>query len=105
MKVSWRQAATYRGILALMLFAAAACAGQQQETAPPTAAAADEAIPPTASPYDALPDDVQTVMDKPFTGDFDALVTRRAIRAAVTFNRTHYFIDHQGRCAESPTSH
>jgi len=93
MKVSWRQAATYRGILALMLFAAAACAGQQQETAPPTAAAADEAIPPTASPYDALPDDVQTVMDKPFTGDFDALVKRRLIRVGVTFNRTHYFVD------------
>ncbi len=32
-------------------------------------------------------------MDKPFTGDFDALVKRRAIRVAVTFNRTHYFID------------
>ena len=32
-------------------------------------------------------------MDKPFTGDFDAMVKRRAIRVAVTFNRTHYFID------------
>ena len=32
-------------------------------------------------------------MDKPFTGDFDALVKRRSIRVAVTFNRTHYFID------------
>ena len=32
-------------------------------------------------------------MDKPFTGDFDAQVARRAIRVAVTFNRTHYFID------------
>jgi membrane-bound lytic murein transglycosylase MltF len=32
-------------------------------------------------------------MDKPFTGDFDEMVKRRAIRAAVTFNRTHYFID------------
>ncbi len=32
-------------------------------------------------------------MDEPFTGDFDALVKRRAIRAGVTFNRTHYFID------------
>ena len=29
----------------------------------------------------------------PFTGDFDELVKRRAIRVAVTFNRTHYFID------------
>ena len=32
-------------------------------------------------------------MDKPFTGDFDALVARRSIRVGVTFNRTHYFID------------
>ena len=32
-------------------------------------------------------------MDKPFTGDFDEMVKRRVIRAAVTFNRTHYFID------------
>ena len=32
-------------------------------------------------------------MDKPFTGDFDEMVQRRAIRVGVTFNRTHYFID------------
>ncbi len=32
-------------------------------------------------------------MDKPFTDDFDAMMKRRAIRVAVTFNRTHYFID------------
>ncbi len=32
-------------------------------------------------------------MDKPFLDDFDAMVKRRAIRVAVTFNRTHYFID------------
>ena len=32
-------------------------------------------------------------MDKPFTGDFDEMVKRRVIRVAVTFNRTHYFID------------
>jgi hypothetical protein len=50
-------------------------------------------IPATASPFDALPDAVRGVMDKPFTGDFDDLVKRRAIRVGVTFNRTHYFID------------
>ena len=32
-------------------------------------------------------------MDKPFTDDFEAMVKRRVIRVAVTFNRTHYFID------------
>ena len=36
---------------------------------------------------------MQLVLDQPFTDDFDALVKRRAIRVAVTFNRTHYFID------------
>ena len=39
------------------------------------------------------PEPVREVMDKPFTGDFDELVKRRAIRVGVTFNRTHYFID------------
>ena len=32
-------------------------------------------------------------MDKPFTGDFDEMVKRHMIRVAVTFNRTHYFVD------------
>jgi membrane-bound lytic murein transglycosylase MltF len=58
-----------------------------------TAPAADAPIPATPSPYDALPDAVRLVMDKPFTGDFDEMIKRRAIRVGVTFNRTHYFID------------
>jgi membrane-bound lytic murein transglycosylase MltF len=36
---------------------------------------------------------VQAVLEKPFVGDFDELVKRRAIRVGVTFNRTHYFVD------------
>jgi membrane-bound lytic murein transglycosylase MltF len=32
-------------------------------------------------------------MDKSFTGDLDEMIARRVIRAGVTFNRTHYFID------------
>jgi hypothetical protein len=83
----------------------ATTAATREGTVATTPSAIDAPIPQTASPYDALPEGVRLVMDEPFTGDFDALVTRRAIRAAVTFNRTHYFIDHQGRCAESPTSH
>src|SRR6185436_662675 len=58
----------------------------------------------TPSPYDALPDEVRQVFEKPFTGDFDEIIKRRAIRVAVTFNRTHYFIDHgqeRGLAAES----
>jgi membrane-bound lytic murein transglycosylase MltF len=87
-----------RAVVALLLTAITACS-DQQKAAPPAAAVAtpspaeDAAIPQTASPYDALPESVRLVMDRPFTGDFDEMVKRRAIRVAVTFNRTHYFID------------
>ena len=77
-----------------------ACSGGKEAAPPATPAtpaaapsATDAPIPPTASPYDALPEAVRLAMDKPFTGDFDALVERRSIRVGVTFNRTHYFID------------
>jgi membrane-bound lytic murein transglycosylase MltF len=87
--------------------AASACSGQKEVAPaspattvpattppPPAPAPADDApIPATASPYDALPEAVRLMMDKPFTGDFDEMVKRRAIRVGVTFNRTHYFID------------
>ena len=81
---------------ALLLMAATACA-LPPETAAPAATVTpppDGApIPPTASPFSALPEPVQKVMDQPFTGDLDALVKRRLIRVAVTYNRTHYFVD------------
>jgi membrane-bound lytic murein transglycosylase MltF len=80
----------------LVVMAATGCSGQR-DAAPPAATApqapADAPIPPTASPYDALPETVQAAMDKPFSGDFDEMVKRRLIRVGVTFNRTHYFID------------
>lgn len=88
---------TRRAFALLIVAAATACSGQKESAPGPTSApvpAADTPIPATASPYDALPEAVRLVMDKPFMGDFDALVKRRAIRVAVTFNRTHYFIDH-----------
>jgi membrane-bound lytic murein transglycosylase MltF len=91
------QSGVCRGIAALLLGAITACSGQQEAaplaTAAATPSAADAAIPETASPYDVLPEGLRLAMDQPFTGDFDALVTRRAIRVGVTFNRTHYFID------------
>jgi membrane-bound lytic murein transglycosylase MltF len=71
-----------------------ACSGQEgTSTAPATTTSWDEEIPATASPYDALPEQVRLAMDKPFTGDFDEMVKRRSIRVGVTFNRTHYFVD------------
>ena len=93
------------GVLVLLIVAAtsAACTRQQEAESPATPPAssagssnpanADAPIPTTASPYDALPESVRSVMDRPFTGDFDEMVKRRSIRAGVVFNRTHYFID------------
>ena len=100
------------GVVALLVLAApSGCTRQQDtphqptETAPATATA-PPATPDTAgpsatevpnadtpSPYDALPEAVRVLADKPFTGDIDEMVKRRTIRVAVTFNRTHYFID------------
>ena len=85
------------------MVAAAACSGQNTATPPATqqapaaqqAAGADDApLPETKSPYDALSEGARLLMDKPFTGDFDEMLKRRMIRFGVTFNRTHYFIDH-----------
>ena len=87
------------GVVALLgLTVGTACTGRQQEAPPATAtaaspSAADAPIPDTASPLDALPEAMRLMLDNPFTGDFDEMVKRRTIRVAVTFNRTHYFID------------
>ena len=77
---------------------APAPAGPQAATTPAAATAAgtavpDEPLPEVPSPYDALPAAARTLLDQPFTGDLDEMVARRVIRAGVTFNRTHYFID------------
>src|SRR4051812_23670424 len=82
-------------IIGASICAVAACgqAPPPATTAAATASAADAPIPDTASPLDGLPEAVRLVMDKPFSGDFDEMVKRRAIRVGVTFNRTHYFID------------
>jgi membrane-bound lytic murein transglycosylase MltF len=79
----WRLA-----VAALLSAALGAACGGQDATLP-----ADQSIPPTTSPLDALPDTVRSLIDKPALGDFDEMVKRRAIRVGVTFNRTHYFID------------
>jgi membrane-bound lytic murein transglycosylase MltF len=90
----------------------AACGGGQSATSAPAAAPGattpgaqtpaapaaappepDEPLPVVESPYDALPDHAREVLDQSFTGDLDEMVKRRVIRAGVTFNRTHYFID------------
>jgi membrane-bound lytic murein transglycosylase MltF len=92
-----------RFVLASLTIVAALSCGEAKQAAPPAAETprpgtaatpADEApLPATTSAYDALPEDLQNALGKPFTGDFDDLIKRRLIRVAVTFNRTHYFID------------
>jgi membrane-bound lytic murein transglycosylase MltF len=108
MSARFRRSQVCRGTLALLVSAAATACSRPQESSPPTAtesptaaavtaaaapSASDDPLPATSSPYDALPETVRLVVDRPFTGDLDAQVQRRAIRVAVTFNRTHYFID------------
>ena len=91
--------AIQRPCLRLLLFVVlvAGCSGKKEDppaaTPEATAESEEASLPPTASPYDALPQEVRLVMDNPFTGDLDEMAKRRVIRVAVTFNRTHYFID------------
>jgi membrane-bound lytic murein transglycosylase MltF len=107
MTIPLTQSGFCRVVVALLMAAAAPACSRQQEAAPSAATAppappaataasdaADAPIPDTGSPYDALPEAVRLSMDKPFTGDFDEMIKRRSIRVGVTFNRTHYFIDH-----------
>ena len=100
---------TTRALIALLaMVVATGCSGEKNATPPagqpasaaqpappaqPAPAADDAPLPATASPYDALPEGARSVMNRPFTGDFDEMVKRRMIRFGVTFNRTHYFID------------
>ena len=84
---------TKRVVALLAVAAATACSGQKKDTQPAAASVAEAPLPEVASPYDALPQGVRDTMNKPFTGDLDAMMKRRSIRVAVTFNRTHYFID------------
>jgi membrane-bound lytic murein transglycosylase MltF len=87
-------------ILAIVTLAAASCS-QHKGTAPggaqSEAAAAGGAAPgagaPAERPLEALPEELRRLADRTFTGDLDAMVKRRIIRAGVPFNRTFYFID------------
>jgi membrane-bound lytic murein transglycosylase MltF len=84
---------TKRVVALLAMAAVTACSGQKKDTQPAVASVAEAPLPEVASPFDALPQGVRDTINKPFTGDLDALMKRRSIRVAVTFNRTHYFVD------------
>ena len=94
-----------RTVVVAFVAAAAACSGQksgQTAASSPSTPPGQPAAVPTGDAtadsdpnqmYDDLPEDMRRIVDTRFTGDFDELVKRRVIRIAVTFNRTHYFID------------
>src|SRR3569832_263710 len=80
----------------------AATADTSATPAPGAATSAPAAAPAAAKPEEefstpvyetVLPEDLRSVIDTSFTGDFDEMVKRRIIRVGVTFNRTFYFID------------
>src|SRR6187431_291264 len=66
----------FRQFLAVQLtaWAAVGCSGPRE--AVPAATESSDA----PSPQDAFPEAVRAILDKPFKGDFDELVKRRAIR-------------------------
>jgi membrane-bound lytic murein transglycosylase MltF len=70
----------------------AAVSGAASSDAAVSGAAAAE---PVASPETTLdlPDSLRRQIDETFTGDLDAMLNRRLIRAGVPFNRTFFFID------------
>ena len=84
-----------RLLAAAIVIFASACSGNAP--APEAAAAAKSAEAKSADPAagneSALPEDVRGRIDQPFTGDLEAMASRRVIRAGVPFNRTFFFID------------
>jgi ABC-type amino acid transport substrate-binding protein len=95
-----------RAWLTVVLFSGVAlvvtgCSGSTPK-APAEQAPAATAAPAAAKPAEAteasalesaLPEGIQALLSKPFTGDFDEMVERRLIRLGVTYNRTFYFVD------------
>jgi membrane-bound lytic murein transglycosylase MltF len=71
-----------------------ACGGEKP--APPAApqppVEAEAPLPPSALDTN-LPPSLRDRLLQPFSGDLDAMVTRRVVRIGVPFNRTFYFVD------------
>src|SRR3954463_1148756 len=83
--------ATLGSILLPLLLLAASCSPHKSHDGQPKAAAAAAISEPEFQ--GALDKSLQSIIDRNFTGDFDALIARRVIRVAVPFNRTFYFVD------------
>jgi membrane-bound lytic murein transglycosylase MltF len=78
-------------LAALLLVLALPGCSKPPDKQGPNAQASAQAAPNTE--LAALPSDLRAIVDRTFTGDLDAMVQRRIIRAGVPFNRTFYFID------------
>ena len=94
------------GVLAALVLAGCSRPEQQAPAAepkPPAPAPAASPAPSSAATAPAdelqaaeaspLPEELQGIIEQPFTGDFDAMIARRVIRVGATFNRTFYFVD------------
>jgi membrane-bound lytic murein transglycosylase MltF len=96
MRARWSAALRRNAAIGLLsAIAASACSPSHQAEKQRVAHAAAQASAAEAPPaYEAaLPADLRSLIDKPFTGDFNEMIKRRLIRVGVPFNRTFYFID------------
>ena len=73
----------------------AATTAADPEPAPSATAPTADPSPAAEGPQSFLDQDAArlTALNQPFFGDFDAMLERRVIRAVVTYNHTHYFLD------------
>ncbi|HEX7853752.1 MAG TPA: transporter substrate-binding domain-containing protein [Sphingobium sp.] len=81
-------------LLILTVIAVAGGCSERPPTPKQSNAASAQPNEPTAPTYAAsVPPAIRAMIDRTFTGDMDAMIQRRIIRAGVPFNRTFYFID------------
>lgn len=78
-----------------LLLATAACSTGPATNAPSSNSAVAESA-PTEGTEPEQPEMIAKALE-PFTGDYDAMVERRYVRALVPYSRTLYFVDDHGR--------
>lgn len=85
-------------VLALVLTLVATSCGGQSVHSPATGntATAQPDTPEAAASEPEPPEMIARAL-QPFTGDYDAMVERRLVRALVPYSRTFYFVDEHGR--------
>ena len=83
-------------MLALSIGAALIAAVAQAQTTAPAPAQAPAKVPPQGPAKEPSGKSTLTLSStpaKPWTGDFDGMVKRRAIRVLVPYSKTFYFVD------------